>query len=150
MAAMAAAVKPAASVEAAIAVESTSAMKLRGATAVKPTAYRSTSEGLESGTPVNSRVTPSRAAPVSGTSVEAAVIPRTSSDEESTVKPARPVISVRRARVWSIRIVAVLTNRRSVHISRPNADSDSHSNRGVCSLRKRQRYHQHGQHRQIF
>ena len=124
MAAMAAAVKPAASVEAAIAVESTSAMKLRGATAVKPTAYRSTSEGLESGTPVNSRVTPSRAAPVSGTSVEAAVIPRTSSDEESTVKPARPVISVRRARVWVISIVAVGANGSWPNVAR----SDTHAN----------------------
>lgn len=86
-AAMAATVKPAASVEAAIAVESPATMKLRSATAVEPvtavepTAYRPASEGLESGTPVNSCVAPSRTAPVSGTSVEAAVIPRTSSDE---------------------------------------------------------------------
>jgi hypothetical protein len=41
--------------------------------------------------------------------------PRASADEDAAGEPRRPIVAIRRARVWVISIVAVRAHRRTVH-----------------------------------
>jgi hypothetical protein len=91
-----------------------------------PSNYRTVSKGARA---ADDRAGPeawsaeeSRAADEAGVSV--AVKPRTRPDEEAAAKPFRPVVANWRARIWVIRIVAVVTDRSGAHVSR-SADSDA-------------------------
>jgi hypothetical protein len=57
----------------------------------------------------------------------AAVEPRTSADEDAAGEVARAVVTVRRARVWIISIVAVGANRSRSDIPRSYADAHDHA-----------------------
>jgi len=59
-----------------------------------------------------------------GTSAEAATEPRASSDEQTAGEPARAVVTVRRAGIWVISIVAVGANGSWPNVAR----SDTHAN----------------------
>lgn len=70
--------------------------------------------------------------PIAAAIVRAAVEamePRAGADEYSVHEVVRAPISIRRASVWSIRVVAVGANRRCTnrHAHRTNSDSYSHS-----------------------
>ncbi len=68
-------------------------------------------------------------AAITGASIEAPAVPRTGTDEDATGEVARAVVTVRRASVWVIPIVAVCTDRSWPDVARPHA----HSNRDVLS-----------------
>jgi hypothetical protein len=95
------------------AIESASAI-------VKSPASESTSTAKVAST------TPSTPAPIAATSPAK---PRSGSDKDAAVEIARTVISVRRARVRVITIVAVSAHRRAVNVTR--AHSDSHRYLGM-------------------
>jgi hypothetical protein len=57
------------------------------------------------------------------TASKPAAEPRTGSDKDAAVEIARTVISVRRARVRIISIVAVSARRRASHVTRSHSDS---------------------------
>src|ERR1700722_1979245 len=78
-------------------------------------------------------------------SAAAPVIPRASADKDSTGKPARPVISIRSARVRIVAVVAIITDRSRSHIARANAYADTD-----LRLRVSQWNHQNRQQRHIF
>jgi len=68
-------------------------------------------------------------------------VPRADTDEEAAVKPLRPVVSVGRAGVGVVRVVAPIADGRTVGIrgfSDRRANSDTHSHLGVCRCRERQ------------
>ncbi len=81
---------------------------------------------------------PNRPAPV-------AVIPRPGADKHPTREPARSVVTVRRASVRCISVIAVCTHRRSANISRPNSYAHADLRLGI-----RQRQHQNAHQSQIF
>jgi hypothetical protein len=66
--------------------------------------------------------------PVETTSVEA-VVPRASTDKDSTNEPSRTVIAVRRARIGIVAVVTVCTCWRGSDVSW--ADCDANRNPGV-------------------
>jgi len=64
------------------------------------------------------------AATITGTTVEAAVEPRAGADKQATGEVARAVVSVRRAGVRVIPIVAVSADRSGADIARTDAHAD--------------------------
>lgn len=96
---------------------------------------------------VAATVTPARA-PIVSAAPAISVVPRAGADEEPIRKPVRSIVSVRRASVGRVIIVAVRTCRRSGHVSRPKSYAYAHSNlRLRLDQRKR---HQHTQQQKIF
>src|SRR5258708_33151515 len=75
------------------------------------------------------------------------VIPRPGTDKDSVHKVARPIVTVRCAPIWIVRVIAIRASRRSRYIARPNSDADANSD---LRLRVSQRDHQHTSQRQIF
>ena len=63
-----------------------------------------------------------------------AVEPRTGADKNTAREVTRPVVTVRRARVRSISVIAVLAHRRWTNVGWPDAEAD-HNSLGVCVRR---------------
>jgi hypothetical protein len=63
-----------------------------------------------------------------------AVIPRPGADKETACKPLRPIVSIRRARIWVVSIIAIgaCWGCADVAVTRANADADTNSNRSLC------------------
>src|SRR5271169_356895 len=72
--------------------------------------------------------------------------PWTRADEKAAAKPTRPIVAIRRARVRSIRVVAVSANRRAHHNGRRRADP--HSNHHPLRMRERSRNQANAKHRE--
>jgi len=88
------------------------------------------------------------AAPVVATSPTISVVPGTGADEDAVREPVRPIVSVRRARVRRVIIVAIRTSGWSADISGAKSHAHTHSNlRLRLDQRKR---HQHTQQQKIF
>ncbi len=119
----ASAVEPATTMEACSTVSYCSAVKAANRSA--PAEACSTAHS-NSGTAVEAAVTIESAAAVEAwASVKSAVEPRTSPDEEAAGEIARPVVTVRRAGVRVISVVAISARRRSSHVARSShSDAD--------------------------
>src|SRR5271155_2649213 len=72
--------------------------------------------------------------------------PRTRADKDAAAKPTRSVVAVRRARVRSIRVVAVGADRSAHHKGRRRADP--HSNHDPLRMRERSRNQASAKHRE--
>jgi hypothetical protein len=72
--------------------------------------------------------------PIAGASVEPAMEPRARADEYATGEVARAVVTVRRARVWVVPVVAVGAYGSRSNI--PRSDSDAHYNALGASVRR--------------
>jgi hypothetical protein len=75
------------------------------------------------------------------------VIPGSSADEESTRKPARPIVAVGRAGIGSVSVIAVSACGRSGIVAGTEAHAYSYPD---LSLRIGQRKHQNSDQREIF
>jgi hypothetical protein len=133
----------AASVEAAsacrVAVEPAAHRYMRRAAAYGAATNSSASHICGPGTVTDVTVTVpaiTRAAPVSRPSIVTAVEPRACANEDSTGEVARAVVSVRRASVRGIWVVAVGANRSRANVPRPHTDAHHHT---LCTNVRRQR-----------
>ncbi len=98
-------------------------------TAHRPVSYvrRSTHSDC-TGTAVESWVAVEAAAAVEArASIESAVEPGAGADEDTAGEIARSVVSIGRAGVWVISIVAVGARGRPSHVGRSNSHTDHHS-----------------------
>lgn len=64
------------------------------------------------------------ASPIAGATVEASTKPRAGSDEDAAGEPARAVVTIGRASVWVIPVVAVGANGSWAHVARTDAYTD--------------------------
>ena len=129
-AAVPAAAVPAAAVEAATttSVEAATAVNCATVESAADCAATSKSTTVKS-TTVKATTTAVEPAPKT-TSAEAAAEPRAGTDEQTTGEPARTVVTVRRAGVGVIPIVAVFTNGSRTNIPR----ADAHADRETLSI----------------
>ena len=131
---------------AATTVEATASMESSTAT-VKPAAVMKSIAAMEASTTVESTVTaesfvvkPATAIAITTTTVVAPAVvttaietatvvsmePRASPDEDSVEEPIRAIVTVRRAGIWVIIIIAVGANRCRANVSVPWANSNAH------------------------
>jgi hypothetical protein len=59
------------------------------------------------------------------------VIPRAGTDERAAYKPARPIVTVRRASVRIIAVVSICANRRWAYGGGNRTNSNAHGNLGM-------------------
>jgi hypothetical protein len=97
--------------------------------AIEAASFKAASSETTSGVPAVKPAAVSEAARIKRTSE--AVVPRASAYEDSAREPARTVVPVRRASIRIVGIVAIRTDRRSSHVTRPNADADSDPDLGL-------------------
>jgi len=124
-----AAVESATTVESAAAAhcataEATADCYVRGATAESANGAASCETRTATGKSATVKAAPETTSAEAGTSVEAAAEPRACTYEDAAREPARTVVTVRRAGVWVISIVAVGANGGRADISWTDADAD--------------------------
>lgn len=75
---------------------------------------------------------------VAAPTVPAPTVPRADADEEAAYEPVRSVITVRRASVGVVRVVAPVADRGTINVrgvTDRRADSDADSDLGICRCR---------------
>lgn len=143
--ASATAVETATTVTFATAVEATTATDcastMEAIAAVK--LITSAESATESFITAESAMTPIAAAAIKTMSIITTAVetmePRAGADEYSVHEVVRPPISVGRASVWGVRIVAVSAYRREPYVTGTNSDADSHAHLRACNGAHRER-----------
>ena len=135
----AATVTSATTVEAATATDCASSME--AIAAVKfITAAESATESFITAEPA---MTPIAAAAIKTMSIVTTTVeamePRAGADEYSVHEVVRSPVSVGRASVWGVRVVAVSAYRRGPYVTGTNSDADSHAHLRACNGAHRER-----------
>ena len=121
-------VNSASAAEASVAVEVCSTVETTNRSTSDGSAHCSSRTAVESGAASEARTTVESAAAVEArAAIESAVEPRSSTDEETARKVARPVVTVRCASVRIISVVAVSACGGTSDVARSNSHADRHS-----------------------
>lgn len=115
------------------AVEAISTMEAANGSACDwATTRKALSAANESWPSANETGAPIEAAAIESRPTIEAVEPRAGADEDAVRKPAWPVVAVRRARVWVIRIVAVSADGWTIRGDHSGSDSNTDSYSNLC------------------
>src|SRR5690348_13487279 len=104
-----------AAVEVFAAAEVAAVMEVAATVAVKLAAVMEFSASVEPAPVIVKIPSSAEVAVMEWSPVKAAAEPRTGADEDAAGEPLRPVVAIRRARVWVVSIIAVRAHRRTVH-----------------------------------